>query len=221
MQSGQKLLANLMATIKSLLKHNARDDAGSEPPAKKAKKEHKNHQEAPPVEDPDGIWVGQTEDPPKLEGAILVQLTTAGLVNALAAQPGGLVDSKLMPVQREAKFDFLIPTAANMTYKELRHAALALHRVIQTRTEADFLWSTPTRIQDMLAADMPPHEFKAVRRRVFETVIEGRGRNQGGPEEGEDLAVAPRSAEHDIEKVSHSAMSLRHLMIVISLKYES
>lgn len=204
MQSGQKLLANLMTTIKSLLKHNSREDA--EPPTKKVKKEHKNHDEAPPVEDPHGIWVGQTEDPPSSQGAVLVQLTTAGLVNALAAQPGGLVDSKIMPVHRETKFDSLIPTAANICYKELRHAALALHRVIQTRTEADFLWSTPSRIQDMLATDMAAHEFKAVRRRVFETVIEGRGRNQGGPEEGEDLAVAPRTAEHDIEKVSHAEM---------------
>jgi hypothetical protein len=87
-----------------------------------------------------------------------------------------------------------------MPYRELRHLAVALHRVVQTRLEADFLVSTPLRIQDMLSADLEPHEFKAVRRRVFETVIEGRGRGHGG-DEGDDLPVASRTAEHDIEKV--------------------
>ena len=100
------------------------------------------------------------------------------------------------------KLDSLVPSAGNIPFKELRAYATALHRVVQTRLEADFLLATPSRIIDMLAADLEPHEFSAVRRRVHETVIEGRGRNHGGHDEADDLPVASRIAEHDIERVS-------------------
>jgi hypothetical protein len=210
---GTKLVHNLMLTLRSLLIQppsrvtSEPSRVTSEPAAKRIKTEHSD--EAPPIHDPYKIWVGQNEDPPKHEGAILVQLTSAGIVNALAGTPGGLVDGKLLPVDPRTKFDTCLPSAGNIPYKELRQYALALHRVVQTRLEADFLVTTPMRIQDMLAADLEPHEFLAVRRRVHETVIEGRGRNQGGTDEGEDLPVASRVAEHDIERVSGDRSVLR------------
>jgi hypothetical protein len=197
---GTKLLQNLMITLKSLLSQPSRDQDSSEPAAKRIKTEHPD--EAPIVNDPYKIWVGQSEEPPRKEGAILVQLTSAGIVNALAAIQGGLVDAKLLFLDPTNKLDSLIPSASNIPYKELRFYAMALHRVVQTRLEADFLLATPSRIIDMLAAELAPHEFSAVRRRVHETVIEGRGRNQGGADEADDLPVASRTAEHDIERVS-------------------
>lgn len=187
-----------MMTLKSLLTPQPPSQEVSSPPAKRIKTEYSD--EAPLVHDPYNIWVGQNEEPPKKEGAILVQLTSAGLVNALAGHPGGIVDAKVMFVDPANKLDSLIPSAGNIPFKELRANAIALHRVVQTRLEADFLLTTPSRIIDMLAADLAPHEFSAVRRRVHETVIEGRGRNQGGHDEADDLPVGSRIAEHDIER---------------------
>lgn len=205
MVDGNKLLQNLLLTMRALLPPKS-TRAAEPPPAKRIKREEtpsSTVDDTPPeFDDPYGIWLGQTEDPPNLEGAMLVQLTTAGLINALTGKKGGIVDAKLLAVDKVMKLDSIIPTANSMVYRDLRHAAVALHRVVQTRLEADFLVSTPSRIQDMLSADLEPHEFKAVRRRVFETVIEGRGRGHGGDNEGEDLPVASRTAEHDIEKVS-------------------
>ena len=197
---GTKLLQNLMMTLKSLLAQQLPSQEVSSPQAKRVKTEYSD--EAPLVHDPYKIWVGQNEEPPKKEGALLVQLTSAGLVNALAGHPGGIVDAKVLFVDPAHKLDSLIPSAGNISFKELRANAIALHRVVQTRLEADFLSTTPSRIIDMLAADLAPHEFSSVRRRVHETVIEGRGRNQGGHDEADDLPVGSRIAEHDIERVS-------------------
>jgi len=72
--------------------------------------------------------------------------------------------------------------------------------VIQTRLEADFLVTTPSRIQDMLCPDLASQEFKAVRKRVYETVMEGRGRHVGEADLFEEVPVASRVAEHDIER---------------------
>mmetsp|Transcript_12893 Transcript_12893/g.19984 ORF Transcript_12893/g.19984 Transcript_12893/m.19984 type:complete len:693 (+) Transcript_12893:114-2192(+) len=196
---GEKLLQNLTASLKSLIP--PKKDA-EEPPTKRAKKESDNNRDdiPPEINDPFGAWVGQTDEPPPVEGAILVQLTTAGMINALTNIPDGFVTAKLLPTSPETKKDSIIPSAHNITYQQLRHYALALQRVVQTRLEADFLATTPVRIQDMLCPDLAAHEFKAVRKRVYETVMEGRGRHVGEADLDEEVPVASRTAEHDIER---------------------
>jgi len=199
MTLGENLLQNLMATLRSLIPPKTEND--KEPATKRQKKEDGTYDDVPPeIEDPFGIWVGQTDEPSPLVGAILVQLTTAGVLNALANIRGGLVSAKLLPILPDIKRDSIIPSAYNVTYQELRHHALVLQRVVQTRLEADFLVTTPSRIQDMLCPDLASQEFKAVRKRVFETVMEGRGRHVGEADLYEEVPVAARVAEHDIER---------------------
>jgi hypothetical protein len=214
---GNTLMQNLSMTLKSLLTQNTKVTS-SEPPTKRLKTEIND--EPPEVHDPYGIWVGQNEEPPSKEGAIVVQLTTAGWINALAGLTGGVVSAKLILKNPEIPtFDTFLPSAANVSVQELRNYAQTLHRVVQTRLETDFLWSTPSRIIDMLASDLAPHEFSAVRRRVHETVIEGRGRNPGALDEGDDIPVASRVDEHDIERVSRRDVvySIVHAAIEIGV----
>ena len=143
------------------------------------------------------VWVGQSDEPPDLPGGKLVQITTSGLVNALAAHPGGIVNSKLVNILTEKEMP--LPTAGNLTYSQVRPYALALHRVVQTKTEADFLATTPSRIKEMLCSELEATEFRSIKRRIHETVMEGKGRNNGD-ENPDDIPVAARVVEHDIEK---------------------
>ena len=156
--------------------------------------------ELPDIPDPYRIWMGQTEEVPKQNGAVLVQLTTPALVNALSGQPGGIVDAKMTTfAQPPLTMDTMILMAASVTLGQLRQVAMGLYRAIQTRVDADFLATTPSRIQAMLCAELTEQEFKSTRKRVYETVIEGRGRNMAG-DEGDDAPVAARVVEHDIER---------------------
>jgi hypothetical protein len=206
---GNKLFQNLFMTLKTLLSQSSKATS-SEPQTKRLKAEINDN--PPEVYDPYCIWVGQNEEPPSKEGAIVVQLTTAGWLNALAGYTGGVVNAKFILCNPQIPtFDTLLPSAANLSVQDLRSYAQTLHRVVQTRLETDFLWSTPTRIIDMLASDLSTHEFSAVRRRVHETVIEGRGRNPGALDEGDDIPVASRVDEHDIERVSSMEKALFYL----------
>jgi hypothetical protein len=126
---------------------------------------------------------------------------SAGIVNALAAIQGGLVDAKLLFLDPTNKLDSLIPSANIFPEQGTPFLCNGLTSGCAD-TLRGRLFATPLRIIDMLAAELAPHEFSAVRRRVHETVIEGRGRNQGGADEADDLPVASRTAEHDIERVS-------------------
>jgi len=185
---GKRLLQNLLEAVQTLM--SEQQSPTEDPPTKRQKTE-----ELPEIPDPHGIWIGQTEEVPKCEGSVLVQLTIAGLVNALAGQAGGIVDAKMMSTMERQT---MIPTATT-TLGKLRNFALAMHRAIQTRVEGDFLATTPSRIQTMLCPELSDQEFRSTRKRVYETVIEGRGRNLGG-EDGDDTPVAARVAEHDIER---------------------
>ena len=202
---GEQLLQNLVEAIIGLMKEQQSHTAAavtttsssasssflSEPPPSKRQKV----EELPDIPDPQKIWIGQSDEVPKCEGEIMVQLTLAGLVNALAGHPGGLVDAKMVS---PLPLDAFVPTAT-ITLGQLRQYALALHRAIQTKVEGDFLATTPHRIQHMLCAELSDSEFSSTRKRVYETVIEGKGRHVGG-DEGDDTPVAARVAEHDAER---------------------
>jgi hypothetical protein len=92
---------------------------------------------------------------------------------------------------------------------QVNKMATSLHRVVQMKMERDFLETTPERIRQMLCGDVLPVEFRAIRRRVYDTVILGKGINSSQIEE-EDLPVAARATLHDIEKVRICTRAVRN-----------
>jgi hypothetical protein len=132
-------------------------------------------------------------------GGKLTQLVLSGLVNGVAGVRGGLVQDRVWTVNPTIANTQQIPTAANASLQQLKQVANTLHQTIRTRMENDVLITTPIRIQEMLAPDLLTHEFKSIRKRIYETVILGKG--IGKPTlEGEDLPTAPSSGVHEIEK---------------------
>lgn len=128
------------------------------------------------------------DDIPQTIGGKLSQLSLGGIINALA---GAVVTSKG------------VPTAQSLTseaHKELYETAVKLHRAVQTKLQADILVTTPLRIQEMLANDLTPHEFAAIRRRIYDTVILGKGVGMQDADEDEDVVAATRSQQHEIEQ---------------------
>jgi len=135
----------------------------------------------------------------KSNGGKLSQLVLSGIVNGMAGIQGGLVHDRIWTVSPSVTKTDQIPSAANASLQQLKQVAHALHLAIQTRLETDVLITTPIRIQAMLAPDLQPAEFKSVRKRIYETVILGKG--VGRPNvEGEDLPTAKSSGVHEIEK---------------------
>lgn len=134
-------------------------------------------------------------------GGKLSQLTISGIINGMAGVPGGIVINRLCHIKEGSgiKNDTTLPTVANITFHKLKLLAGALHQAIQARVESDVLVTTPFRIQEMLANDLQPHEFKAIRKRIFDTVILGKGQGHANPDEGE-IPTAASSGVHDIEK---------------------
>jgi len=92
-----------------------------------------------------------------------------------------------------------IPTAADASFDVLRRLAHNLLQSIQTQIEADVLITTPVRIQEMLAKDLSNAEFKSIRKRIYDTVILGKGLSQP---EGIDIPTASANSQgvHVLEK---------------------
>jgi hypothetical protein len=176
-------LPNLEKSVTTLLSNNT----AAEPARKRNKTENGDTKtETPPLSDPHQVWIGQPENQelPETFGAIVVQLTQKGFVNALAS-------------------------SSDVDAQQVTKMATALHRVVQTKMERDFLETTPERIREMLCGDVLPAEFRAIRRRVYDTVILGKGINTSQIED-EDLPVAARATLHDIEKVRSGTRAVRN-----------
>lgn len=131
-------------------------------------------------------------------GGKLSQLSLSGITNAIAGVQGGVILDKKWNINNTVTQD-KIPTAANASLPQVKQVATALHQAIQTRLEADVLVTTPIRIQEMLTNDLLPHEFKAIRKRVYDTVILGKGLAKPTIE-GEDLPTGASQGVHEIEK---------------------
>jgi hypothetical protein len=144
------------------------------PPAKKPKVEDN----ASLINDPYDIWVGQADDQevPSTFGAIAVQLTLQGLLHGMTWKN------------------------AQLQTREATKLATALHLAIKTKMERDFLDTTPNRIREMVCSDVSPGEFAAIRRRVYDTVILGKGMSQA--QEDDANVVTARAQVPDVEKVS-------------------
>jgi hypothetical protein len=191
------------------------EDGAPPPKRQKRDKGQKKRREMLIVEDPYNVYrhtirqpededdddIRQIEDEAARElrstfGGRLSQLTLSGLVNGLAGQLNGVVkNKKLQPMDRVSTDS--IPTANGASLSQLKLLAHILHKAIQTRIEVDVLATTPIRIQEMLAPDLSPQEFKAIRKRIYDTVILGKGLSQ--PEEN-DIPTATNSSVHVLEK---------------------
>lgn len=127
----------------------------------------------------------EADDVPSSAGGKVAHLTLGGIINALALKPGGVVQ-KVTPPAGNAKSG-ITPNYIPST---------RLHRAVQARVHADILRTTPLRIQDMLAPDLSLSEMNAIRKRIFDTVILGKGMHTNDPNDEDDLvvAVAPTGA---------------------------
>jgi hypothetical protein len=134
-------------------------------------------------------------------GGKLSQLTVSGLVNGMSGQLNGVVQNKKLHAIPGFPTDS-IPTADGASLLQLKHLAHILYQSIQTRIETDVLATTPIRIQEMLAPDFSPQEFKAVRKRIYDTVILGKGLSQ---QEEVDIPTAATTSVHVLEKFKKCA----------------
>lgn len=132
------------------------------------------------------------------------QLSISGLINGMAGVQGGIAINKLCHVKEGFNKDAAIEAAGNATFTKLKVVATALHQAVQACVEADVLVTTPLRIQDMLAGDLQPQEFKAIRKRVYDTVVLGKGLAQGNPDEA-DIPTAASTGDNG--KKSHKCKS--------------
>jgi hypothetical protein len=143
---------------------------------------------------------------PTVMGAKLCELSVAGIMNGFARVTGGFVDKFMKPI---AATEIETPQTGKITLLQLKNWATALHQSVQTRLEKDVLETTPLRIAHMLCPDLSPAEFKSVRRRIYDTVILGKGLK--GEDIQDDIPVANTSQSvHDIEKVRKKQVKTRH-----------
>lgn len=175
-----KLLPNLIRAIAPLMPTTDQTIITADappPPAKKPKVEE--NASLLLLNDPYDIWVGQADDQevPSTFGAIAVQLTRQGLLHGMTWKDA--------PLQT--------PEATKL--------ATALHLAIKTKMERDFLDTTPNRIREMVCSDVSPGEFASIRRRVYDTVILGKGMSSQAQEDDANVVTA-RAQVPDVEKVS-------------------
>lgn len=138
-------------------------------------------------------------------GGKFSQLTLSGIINGLAGHPGGILSKKLQRLPNiDAKLLDAIPTAGGASLTVLKKLAHSLSRSIQTQIEADVLITTPLRIKEMLAKDLSTAEFKSIRKRIYDTVILGKGLSQP---EGIDIPTAAANSQgvHVLEKFKKCA----------------
>lgn len=139
-----------------------------------------------------------------IPGAILARLSIGGLINALAGQMGGIVNvNTAQPLDHCLDKNACIPTAGNANFTFLQNKALSLSHIISARLQVDMMESTPDRIRDMLCPEVTMEDIYRIRKRIYETVLLGKG--TGGSDraaswERDDLPVAARAALHDIDK---------------------
>lgn len=208
-------LSNLCMALQSASKESSSEhhDSNHEPHAKRIKTEKYPSQSDKPQTQRDIFNIldpsfSRGKNVVHLPGAILARITIGGLMNAMAGQRGGVVQpttAKPMPGSNVTDTT-TIPTAgsSNITVEQLRTKAIGLSHVIAARLEMDMMQSTPKRIIEMLCPKMTLGELVSIRRRIYDTVVLGRGTNASANaaalERADDLPVAARVGMHDIDK---------------------
>jgi hypothetical protein len=217
----KKALNDLKIQLQALDDDDSQEESEEQdhgPPSKRQKRE--NGQKAKKrqlyaVEDPFNVYRhtirrpedDDDDDPRMIEdeaarelkttfGGKLSQMTVSGLINGMSGQLNGVVATKKLQVIPGVSTDS-IPTAKGASLAQLKQLAHIIHQSVQTRIEADVLATTPIRIQEMLAPDLSPPEFKAIRKRIYDTVILGKGLSQ---QEEVDIPTAANTSVHVLEK---------------------
>lgn len=159
--------------------------------------------------DNDGYDPDQNIDVPDTPGGKLSVLSVGGLLNAMAGITGGVTkrvtpsaDSLSSAVKQEAANGGANMNQTGVPLTDLLVLAHAWHRAIQLQVHRDILSSTPRRIQEMLCADLTEAEFASIRKRIYDTVLLGKGLHTNDPSNDVDptLATGPTATAHDIEK---------------------
>lgn len=173
------------------------------------------------------FWREDQDEIPDNFGGRLSVLSIGGFLNALVAIPAtmdphnpniqitrpGLCHTTLPNAKALTKLvkanQYLAQALAALggrsmaTVSQLHAIALQLHQAVVDQVKLDILQTTPGRIQQMLASDLTPTEFASVRKRVYDTVILGKGMGNATNDE-EDLKEVPTASSaqgvHDIEK---------------------
>ena len=159
------------------------------------------------------------EDLPATLGGRLSQLSPGALLNGLvgkrvvhkahpnevAVVASAVQQALAVPPQYAAAAAATTTTTA--TYASFMwQLAQDVHRSLQAAVANDIWRTTPARIQERLAPEVTRSEFAAIRKRVYETVILGKGLHNLGndDDDGEDdddrVAAAAPVPVHDAEK---------------------
>lgn len=140
-----------------------------------------------------------------LPGAILARLTMGGWINALAGEIFGVVNVHTSkPIKEGMTNETPLEAAGGLTLGDIRKRAALMSQVISARLEMDMMESTPKRIVEMLCPEVTMAEIVGIRKRIYDTVILGKGTNASANaaalENEEALPVAARVGMHDIDK---------------------
>ena len=139
-------------------------------------------------------------DVPGTAGGKFSVLSIGGLLNGMAGIEGGV--AKTATPSNDTIVGIPAKPANEVSLPKLLSLAQAWHRAVQLQVHRDILSSTHRRIQDMLCADLTDAEFASVRKRVYDTVVLGKGLHVNDHLNDVDptLATGPSAMAHDIEK---------------------
>ncbi|GAX14160.1 hypothetical protein FisN_8Hh001 [Fistulifera solaris] len=186
------------------------EDDDDAPPAKRRKQMF--------LDDPCHVWwiSKYTEKPAEPEeneddlpaelGGRLAQFTPGAWLNAMAAAPvvrKSHPSSKLVQEGATASGVSLAlpsnrPAEIEKYMSEIWEVAQGIYRLVQATVQKDIWRTTPYRIQQRLAPEVPAQEFASIRKRIYDTVILGKGLHVN--DEEDDTAVAIGSQVHESEK---------------------
>jgi len=129
-----------------------------------------------------------------IPGSIMSRLELGGMINALSGTVGGLVHPVTCKILvAENKTTAPVDVKSVIPAETLKFARL-LQRSVSGRLEMDMLESTPSRIVELICAEVSMSEVTAIRRRIVETVIHGRGTGASERVEALESVDAPVSA---------------------------
>jgi hypothetical protein len=164
-------------------------------------------------------WDEDQDDLPTTLGGKLAIISAGGILNAISSC--FLCSTPVVPIHPKVLLQQAARSGAVLQWKQqqemtglpgvtisMMHAiAITLHVAIAEQVQSDIVRTTPLRIQSLLAADLTAAEFQSVRRRLYDTVILGKGvqtQTSSSTEDANDPAVAlggtNASQQHEIDK---------------------
>ena len=200
-----------------VVKEEEEEDPEHEQPEPPRKRQRKTHRVKHKLVDPQHVWVHVKRDTkedtdgdhndtdnesddsdldiPVTTGGKLAVLSVGGLLNGMAAVPGGFTKQVTPSPESLAKASDI----HNIKPAQLLVIAHAWHRAIQLQVHRDILTSTPRRIHDMLCPDLTDAEVMAIRKRIHATVVLGKGLHTNSEWEDPTLATGTAGTAHAVE----------------------